>query len=152
MLGVEDNIKKELNEAMKSNNEIIRSTLRMLLASIQGKEKEKQYKEKEGLTEEEIIGVISSEAKKRKDSINEFEKGGRQDLADKEKAELKVLLKHLPEQLSEEEIKKFVKETIVEVKASNMQDFGKVMGPLMPKLKGRADGSLVSKIVKELLQ
>ncbi len=149
---VEDKIKEELNLAIKSKDEIVRSTLRMLLASIQGKEKEKQYKERRGLTQEEMINVISSEAKKRKDSINEFEKGGRQDLVDKEKAELEVLQKYLPEQMSEEEIKKFVEETIKEVDASSMQDFGKIMGPLMPKLKGKADGNLVSKIVKELLQ
>lgn len=149
---VEDKIREELNLAIKSNNETVRSTLRMLLASIQGKEKEKQYKEKESLTQEEMINIISAEAKKRKDSINEFEKGGRQDLVEKEKAELEVLQKYLPEQMSEEEIKKFVEETIKEVKASTMQDFGKIMGPLMPKLKGKADGNLVSKIVKELLQ
>ena len=145
-------IKEELNHAIKSNDELIRSTLRMLLASIQGKEKDKQYKEKTGLTEEEIMDIIASEAKKRKDSISEFEKGGRQDLADKEKAELEVLAKYLPEQMSEDEIKKFVEETIEEVGASSMQDFGKIMGPLMPKLKGKADGAIVSKIVKELLQ
>jgi len=149
---VEDKIKEELNLAIKSKDETVRSTLRMLLASIQGKEKEKQYKEKRGLTQEEIIDIISSEAKKRKDSINEFEKGGRQDLVDKEKAELEVLQKYLPEQMSEEEIKKLVEETIREVSAETMQDFGKIMGPLMPKLKGKADGNLVSRIVKELLQ
>ncbi|MBU3942539.1 GatB/YqeY domain-containing protein, partial [Patescibacteria group bacterium] len=141
---VEDKIKEELNLAIKSKDETVRSTLRMLLASIQGKEKEKQYKEKRGLTQEEIIDIISSEAKKRKDSINEFKKGGRQDLVDKEKAELEVLQKYLPEQMSEEEIKKLVEETIREVSAETMQDFGKIMGPLMPKLKGKADGNLVS--------
>ena len=145
-------IKEELNQAVKSNNEIIRSTLRMLLASIQGKEKEKQYKEKESLTEEEVIAIISSEAKKRKDSINEFEKGGRQDLADKEKAELEILAKYLPEQMSEEDVKKIVEETVAEVRASSMQDFGKTMGAVMPKLKGKADGEVISKILRELLQ
>ena len=145
-------IKEELNQAVKSNNEIIRSTLRMLLASIQGKEKEKQYKEKESLTEEEVIAIISSEAKKRKDSINEFEKGGRQDLADKEKAELEILAKYLPEQMSEEDVKKIVEETVAEVRASSMQDFGKTMGAVMPKLIGKADGEVISKILRELLQ
>lgn len=149
---VEGKIKEELNTAIKSNNEIVRSTLRMLLAEMANKEKDKQYKKKESLTEEEKIDIISSEAKKRKDSINEFEKGNRQDLADKEKLELEVLQKYLPEQLSEEDIRKIVEETIKEVSAETMQDFGKIMGALMPKVKGKADGNLVSKIVKELLQ
>ena len=148
---VEGKIKEELNTAIKSNNEIVRSTLRMLLAEMANKEKDKQYKKKESLTEEEKIDIISSEAKKRKDSINEFEKGNRQDLADKEKLELEVLQKYLPEQLSEEDIRKIVEETIKEVSAETMQDFGKIMGALMPKVKGKADGNMVSKIVKELL-
>jgi len=144
-------IKQELNQAIKDNDETVRSTLRMLLAVVANEEKEKQYKEKEGLTEEDVINIIVSEAKKRKESIFEFEKGNRKDLADKEKLELDVLTKYLPEQLSEEEINKIIKETIKEVGASTVQDFGKIMGSLMPKIKGKADGGLVSKIVKELL-
>jgi len=145
-------IKEELNQAVKDNNEIVRSTLRMLLAVINNKEKEKQYKEKEDLTEEEIVNIIVSEAKKRRESISEFEKGNRKDLADKEKLELEVLAKYLPEQLSEEEVTSLIKETIEEVGASSLQDLGKVMGALMPKVKGKADGGLISKIVKDLLQ
>jgi len=145
-------IKEELNQAVKDNNEIVRSTLRMLLAVINNKEKEKQYKEKEDLTEEEIVNIIVSEAKKRRESISEFEKGNRKDLADKEKLELEVLAKYLPEQLSEEEVTSLIKETIEEVGASSLQDLGKVMGALMPKVKGKADGGLISKIVKDLLK
>jgi len=145
-------IKEELNQAVKDNNEIVRSTLRMLLAVINNKEKEKQYKKKEDLTEEEIVNIIVSEAKKRRESISEFEKGNRKDLADKEKLELEVLAKYLPEQLSEEEVTSLIKETIEEVGASSLQDLGKVMGALMPKVKGKADGGLISKIVKDLLQ
>ena len=149
---VEGKIKEELNIAVKSNDEIARSTLRMLLAAMINKEKEKNYKEDRSLTEEERIDIISSEAKKRREAIIEYEKGNRQDLADKEKAELEVLQKYLPEQLSEEEIRGMVSQIVEETGAETMQDIGKVMGALMPKVKGKADGNLVSKIVKELLQ
>jgi len=103
------------------------------------------------LTEEEILEVISSEAKKRKDAIDEFRKGGRDDLVEKEKRELEILKKYLPEQMNEEQIKKEAKKAIEEVGASGPQEMGKVMGVLMPKLKGRAEGGMVSKIVQELL-
>lgn len=152
---LEDKIKSDLNEALKKGDEIKRSTLGMLLAAVLNKEKEKRYKEKleeeVELTDEEIIDVISFEAKKRKESIIEYEKGERQSLAEKEKKELEVLQEYLPEQFPEEEVKKIVKETVEEVGAQDIKDMGKVMAELMPKLKGRADGGLVSKIVKELL-
>ena len=148
---VEGKIKEELNVAVKSNDEIVRSTLRMLLAVMINKEKEKNYKEDRSLTEEEKIDIISSEAKKRREAIIEYEKGNRQDLADKEKLELEVLQKYLPEQLSKEEIKDMVSQVVEETGAETMQDIGKVMSALMPKVKGKADGSLVSEIVKELL-
>jgi len=155
-LMLKDKIKSDLNEALKKGDEIKCSTLRMLLAAILNREKEKKYKEKleedTELTDEEMIDVISSEAKKRKESIIEYEKGERQSLAEKEKEELEILEKYLPEQLSEEEVEKLAKETVEEVGAQNIKDMGKVMAELMPKLKGRAEGGLVSKIVKELLE
>ena len=92
-----------------------------------------------------------SEAKKRKEAISEYEKGGREDLLEKEKAELEVLEKYLPEQLSEEEIKKIAKEIIEKVEAKSIKDMGKVMAEMMTRVKGKADGSVVNKIVKELL-
>jgi len=164
-----ENLKKKiqnaLTKAVKESDEVSRSTLRMLSAAILNKEKEKRYKiskgepelneeelvKKSNLTDEEVIEVISSEAKKRKESILEFEKGKREDLIKKEKAELEVLEKYLPEQLSEEEIKKIIKEAIDKVGAKEIKDMGRVMAEIMPKVKGRADGSRVSKIVKELL-
>ena len=97
------------------------------------------------------MSVVQKEAKQRRDSIEEFTKAGRQELADKEQKELEILQKYLPEQLSEEEIKKLVDEAISQTGASNISDMGNVMGALMPKTKGKADGSLVSKIVKESL-
>jgi len=148
-------IHDDLERAVRKKDEIARSTLRLLLAAILNKEKEKKYKEKiEGepeLNDEEIIEVISSEVKKRKEAIVEFEKGKREDLVEKEKAEMEVLKKYLPEQLSEGEIKKLAKEVIKKTGAKEPKDMGKVMGEIMPQVKGKADGSLVSKIIKELL-
>ena len=99
-----------------------------------------------------MLEVISSEVKKHKESISGFEKGERQDLVEKEKRELEILQKYLPEQISEEEIKEIAKEAIQETGAKEIKDMGKVMADIMPKIKGRADGSQASKIVKELLE
>ena len=158
-------IQEDLKKALKENREAEVSTLRMTIATISNRETEKRTKiwkekpessvkelEKESqLTDEEILEVISSEIKKRKESILEFEKGKREDLVEKEKMETEILKKYLPEQLSEKEIKKLVKEAIERVEAKEPKDIGKVMAELMPKVKGRADGGLVSKIAKELL-
>ena len=149
-------IQDNLNKAVKENDEIVRSTLRMILAGVANKEKEKKYKAEENaeieLNEEEMIGVISSEAKKRKEAIIGFEKGNRQELAEKEKKELKILQEYLPKQPSEDEIKEFVQKAIEKTGASEMKDIGKVMGELMPQIKGKADGNLVNQIVKDLLK
>jgi len=159
------NIEKDLKKALREKREIELSTLRMLLAAINNRETEKRtkiWKKKpetspEGLetesqlTEDEIIEVIFSEIKRRKEAIEGFEKGKRQDLVEKEKKEMEVLQKYLPEQLSEEEIKKLAKETIKQIGAKETKDMGKVMAELMPRIKGRADGSLAPKIVKDLL-
>ena len=103
------------------------------------------------LSDDEIIETISSEIKKRKEAAFEYEKGNRSELADKEKKEAEILKKYLPEQLSEEEIRKLVQDAIQKTGAKEQKDMGKVMGVLMPQVKGKADGGLVSKIVKELL-
>jgi len=165
MSDLKQKIQQDLNQAIKSNQEVSRSTLRYLLSAILGKEKEKRYKiskelkaakeseiiEKSQLTEEEIIDVVSSEVKKRREAIAAFEKGRREDLAQKEKSELEILSKYLPEQLSEEKIRDIVKAAVEKTGASQIKDMGKVMAAIMPRVKGKADGSLVSKIVKELL-
>jgi len=158
-------IREDFKKFLKEKKEIEVSTLRMLNAAIFNREKEKRYKlskekpelkekdlEKESqLTDEEIVQVIFSEVKKRKEAILLFEKGKREDLAKKEKKEMEILKKYLPKQLSEEEIKKIAQEVIKKIGAKEPKDIGRVMGALMPKVKGKADGSLVSKIVKELL-
>ena len=158
-------IQKDLNEAIKKKEDLTSSVLRLLLAAILNKEKEKRYKlskekpdlkeeelEKESqLTDEEVIEAISFEVKKRKEAIADYEKGERKELAEKEKKEIEILQKYLPEQLSEDEIKKIAKEAVEKVGAKEPKDMGKVMQELAPQVKGKADGSLVSKIVKELL-
>jgi len=159
-------IQQNLIQAVKNKEELKSSVLRMLLAVILNKEKEKRYKltrqnfssknlsgqDKESqLIDEEIIKIVFSEIKKRKEAILGYEKGERKELAEKEKKELEILKEYLPEQLSEEEIKKLVKEVIEKTGASEIKDIGKVMAELMPKVKGKADGSIVSKIAKELL-
>lgn len=174
-MSLRDKIQEDLTTALKESKELDLSVLRMLKATVVNKEKEKRYKftkgkseaeleklgkeskeakelEKESLlSDEEIMDVISSEIKKRKESVEAFEKGSRQDLAEKEKKEIGILQKYLPEQISEEEIKKLVAEAVAATGAKEMKDMGKVMADLNPKIKGKADMSQVSKIVKESL-
>ena len=164
-MALKQKIQEDFKKFLKEKKEIEVSTLRMLKAAIFNREKEKRYKlskekpdlkekdlEKESqLTDEEIVQVIFSEIKKRKESILLFEKGKREDLVEKEKEEIKILERYLPEQMPEEEIKKIASQVIKEIGATEPRDMGKVMANLMSKLKGKADGSLVSKIVKELL-
>ena len=148
-------IQQDLTEAMKAREELKSSVLRLLLAAILNKEKEKRYKLKEEkdvqLSDDEVLDAISSEIKKRKESVEMFAKGGRADLADKEKKEAEILQKYLPEQLGEEEVRKLVKEAVQKVGAKTQTDMSKVMGALTPQLRGKADMSLVSKMVKDLL-
>lgn len=162
---LKDKIQEDLKTALKEGKKAETSVLRLLLAAINNRETEKRTKiwkskpelkteelEKESqLTDEEITEVISSESKKRREAVGLYEKGGRPELAEKEKEELEILKSYLPEQLSEEEIKKLVKEAIEKTGAKDQKDMGKVMAELMPGVKGKADGSLVSKIVKESL-
>ena len=150
---------------MLAKDELRTGTLRMLLAAVSNKEKEKRYKVSKaepGLAEQELQAksvlslqelqdVASFEVKKRREAIEGFTKGGRQEQAEKERQEMEILLPYLPTQLSEEEIRKLVKDTIAKVGATGPQDLGKIMGALAPQTKGKVDGNLVSKIVKELL-
>ena len=164
-------IQSDATAALKSGEVFVSGTLRMLLASVISKEKEKRYKiskqssagsdqknldeeklvQQSQLTDEEIIETISSEIKKRKDAIVLYEKGNRPELADKEKKEIEILQKYLPEQLLPEELKKLIEESIQKTGAKEMKDMGKIMVDLMPKVRGRADNSEISKIIKELL-
>jgi len=115
-------------------------------------EEESKLDEMSKLTNEEAIEVVSSEVKKRKDSIEQYEKGGRSDLAENEKKELEILMEYMPKQMGEDEIRKIVKEKIEELGISGPQETGKLMGAIMPQFKGKTDGNAVSKIVQEELK
>ena len=123
------------------------SVLRFLLSSIQNREIEK----KEPLDDEEVLAEITSSAKRRRESMEAFKEGDRMDLVEKEAAELAILQEYLPEQLSPDEIKDVVQEVAQAVGATSLNDLGKVMKELMPRLGGKADGKLVNEIVREVL-
>jgi uncharacterized protein YqeY len=146
-MSLKDKLIEDLKQAVRQRDERRRSTLRLVIAAIKNAEIEKRHELDEG----ELLAVIAKEAKQRRESIAEFETGGRQDLVDQEKAELQVLLAYLPEQLSREEIEAKARQTIEEVGATSPAQMGEVMRRLMPLMKGRADGKLVSQVVKELL-
>ncbi len=147
-MGLKERLLQDMKEAMKSKDRIRLSTIRMINSLIKNAEIEKRGE----LTDNEIINLLQKYAKQRKEAIEMYEKGGRQDLVEKEKAELQIVESYLPPQMSEEEIRAVVEEAIKETEASSPKDIGKVMKAVMPKVKGRADGSLVNKIVKELLE
>ncbi len=143
-------LQEELKQSMLAKDEIKTSVLRMLLSAINYYEINKGGAGYEA-TDEDVLAVIQKEVKQRRDSIEQFKTAGRQDLVDKETKELKILQKYLPQEMSEEEIKSLVKQAVSQTGAMAIADIGKVMAVLMPKLKDKADGSLVSKIVKEEL-
>ncbi len=160
---LKEKIFQDFKEAFKAREEIKVSVLRMLNSAIKNREVEKRTKlaksgtpeaelEKQSqLSDEETAEVVASEVKRRRDSIEQYNQGGRPELAQKEENETTVLNSYLPEQMGEEEIKKLVKETINESGAAGTGDIGKVMKVLMSKVKGKADGNLVNKIMKEEL-
>ncbi|MFA6437217.1 MAG: GatB/YqeY domain-containing protein [Candidatus Paceibacterota bacterium] len=146
-----DQIKQDLVLILKANKPQEVLVLRGILSSVHNKEIEKG-KDAE-LIDDDVLSVLMLEAKKRKDAIALYEKGGRPEKAEDERRELEIISKYLPEQLSEEEITEIVKEVIKETGAETMQDMGKVMGQIMAKVKGKADGMKVKEIVgRELMQ
>lgn len=146
-MSLKDKLTEDLKQAMRQGDKQRRSTLRLLMAAIKNAEIDKRRELDKG----ELLAVIAKEARQRRESIAEFEKGGRQDLVNREKAELQVLLAYLPEQLSREEIEAEAQQIIEEVGATSPAQMGQVMRQLMPLMKGRADGKLVNQVVKELL-
>ncbi|MBI2057537.1 MAG: GatB/YqeY domain-containing protein [Candidatus Yanofskybacteria bacterium] len=160
---LQEQIKKEMTESLKSGDQLKRLVLGTLLTAVKNRELTKrtqlsktvtdtaELEKQSRLNDEEVLEVVSGEVKKRKDSIEQFKAGGRIDLAEKEEAEAKILKAYLPEQLNEEEIKEEIKKAITELNAGGLKEMGKVIALVMSKLKGRADGSSVSRITKELL-
>jgi uncharacterized protein len=141
-------IDDDLKTAMKASESLKVSVLRMSKAAL----KNRQIEKGEALSDEEILSVLSSLSKQRRESIEQFSKGGREDLAEKEKQELSILQSYLPQQLTPEEIDRIIFETIKETSAAGAKDMGKIMRLVMPRMKGAADGKIVSQRLKDILE
>lgn len=142
-----DDINRDMIAAMKSGDKERLSTLRMLLSAVKYKEVDAKHQ----LNDEEVVSVLSTLVKQRQDSIDQFRKGGREDLVEKETREAEVLKGYLPPQLSEGEVRDIVRKAAEETGAAGPRDMGKLMKSIMPQVKGKADGKLVNDIVKEVL-
>ena len=144
---LKDKLTQDVKNALKTGDKQRRLVLGMVMAAVKNKEIEKRSE----LIDEEIVAVIASEVKKRRDAVAQYEKGGRPELAEQEKQEMDILMGYMPEQMPEEQIREEVKRAIAETGAKDIKEMGKVLQVLMPKVKGKADGQLVSRIVKEEL-
>lgn len=142
-----ERLNEDLKLAMKSQDKFKLSVLRMVRAAIKNQEIERRR----ALDDSELIDVLSREIKQRRDSLQDFEKAGRTDLAEQATAEIEIISAYLPKPLTDEEVTALVQQTIQETGASSKADMGKVMAALMPKVKGRADGKLVNQIVLQHL-
>ena len=147
MLALKEKLMEDLKLSMKDKDTVRKNTVQ----SVRGAIKQVEGDNRVELSDDDIIGVIAKEAKKRKDVLPEYEKSGRTDLIDELKREIEILMGYLPSQLTKEELGEIVKNAIAEVGASSMKDMGKIMANVMPKIKGRADGGMVNAIAKELL-
>ncbi|UFJ43156.1 GatB/YqeY domain-containing protein [Brevibacillus humidisoli] len=142
-----ERLNQDMKQAMRDKNTLKLSVIRMVKAAVKNEEIQKG----DQLSDDDVLTILTRELKQRRDSLQEFEKAGREDLASKIREEIDVLTSYLPEQLSETEIRQLVRETIAAVGATSKKEMGKVMGAIMPKLKGRADGTLVQKVVADEL-
>lgn len=146
-MSLKDKLMSDLKESMKSKDKLRKNVITMVRASI----KQKEVDERIELTDKDILGIISKQYKEKKSSIEEFKKGEREDLVKQAEDEMQILLEYLPEQLSEEELTKIIKEVIESENISSIKDMGQLMKSVMPKVQGKADGQTVNTIAKELL-
>lgn len=147
-MSIKDMLNRDMKAALKQGEKQRLSVIRMARSAVLYAEKDRLHE----LDDEEVVEVLSREVKKRKDDIDEYERLGRNDIARELKYETEVLLSYLPQQLSDDEVEEIVRQTIFEVGANSVKDIGKVMSAVMPKVKGRADGSVINTLVKKLLQ
>lgn len=147
-MGIKENLDEDLKSAMRDRDELRRSVLRVVRSEIHNEE----INLRKELDEEGILGVISSQVKRHRESISEFRKGNREDLVGREEEELSVLLAYMPKQLEQDEILVLAREAVNASGAQGPGDKGKVMGRLMPQVKGKADGNIVNSIVTEILE
>jgi uncharacterized protein len=148
-MALKEKLQNDLTEAMRARNEVRSSTIRMVLTAI--KNEEVSGKEARELSDAEVITVLSREAKKRREAAEAFEQAGAKDRAEMEKAEGVVIAEYLPVQLSESEIREMINAAIAETGATGLQQMGLVMKSIQPKIAGRADGGVVSSLVKAVL-
>ena len=148
-MGLKETLHSDLTAAIRSSDKVVSGTIRMVLTAITTEEV--AGKEARTLSDDEIITVLSREAKKRREAAEEFAKAGREDKAAEEKAEGEVIAKYLPAQLTEDEIKKIISDAVASTGAAGPADMGKVMGAIKPLIAGKADGGLVSSLVKATL-
>ncbi len=146
-MSLKDRLLEDMKTAMRDKDNIRKNAVQMARSAVLQVEKDNRVT----LDDDGVIEVIAKEVKKRRDSLPEYEKSGRQDLIDNLKAEIDTLLQYLPQQLTEEELDAIVKEAISETGASSARDMGKVMQAVMPKVKGRADGKMINQIAKKYL-
>jgi len=146
-LSLKDRLMSDLKISMREKDNVKKATITMVRAAILQSEKDNKIV----LNDEDVLGVIAKQVKQRKDALEEFKKAQREDLMEQTAKELDILMDYLPKQLTEEELKVIVSDAIKEVGATSIKDMGKVMSTVMPKVKGRADGTMINKIVKEIL-
>ncbi len=146
-MNLRDQLMADFKAAMKSKDTVRKNTIQSVRTAALQIEKDQQVT----LTEDDFVGVIANQVKKRKSALPDFEKSGRQDLIDELKSEIEILMAYLPKQLSEDEVRQVVDKTIEDLGASSMKDMGKVMGQLTKALSGKADNKLVSQLVREKL-
>jgi hypothetical protein len=149
-MALKDTISQDLKNAMKSGEKLRLETLRTIRAALMEKEIEKRGSGNP-MSPEDELGVLTTAAKKRKESIEQFQNGGRPELAEQERQELAIIQEYLPKQLSQEEVEKAVRDIVSQTGAAGPGDFGKVMPQVMKQLKGKADGRLIQETVKKLL-
>ncbi|WP_138204759.1 GatB/YqeY domain-containing protein [Haloimpatiens lingqiaonensis] len=146
-MSLKERLQQDWKDALKGKEKFKANVISMAKAAVLHAEKT----DGSSLDDEQIVEILAKEVKQRKDAIEEFKKGNRQDLVDDTEKEIQILMNYLPQQLTQEEIFKIIKASADEVGANSIKDMGKLMSAVMPKFKGRADGKLVNKIVKEYL-
>ena len=150
-MSLNDQLAEDLKQAMKARDAVRLRTIRLVRAAIKDKEIAERHHGEANLSEEVYLAVLQKQAKQRRDSIEQFEQAGRDDLASTEREELAVIESYLPQQLGDDEIRSVVEEIVATTGASSMRDMGKVMGAAMQQLRGRADGRRINEIARELL-
>lgn len=147
-MSLKERLMEDLKSSMKNKDKVRKNVITMVRSAI----KQREVDERIELEDEDIINIISKQVKQKRDAIEDFEKGNRQDLVDLTQQEINILMEYLPKQLTEDELEEIVKKSIEKVGATTIKDIGKVMSDVLPKVKGKADGSMVNKIVRRYLK